>query len=88
MAALGFSVLAVSVACGSGGSSSRSTSGTSSSSPVPANSGGNVDQVVGKAIQAQNRLRDLTLTTQSDTTQGGRSFTTQARVEWTSLASR
>ena len=88
MAALGFSILAVSVACGSGGSSSRSTSGTSSSSPAPANSGGNVDQVVGKAIQAQNRLRDLTLTTQSDTTQGGRSFTTQARVEWTSSPER
>jgi hypothetical protein len=88
VAALGFSILAVSVACGSGGSSSNSSSGASSSSPVPANAGGNEDQVVSKAIQAQNRLRDLTLTTQSDTTQGGRSFTTQAKVEWTSSPER
>src|SRR5947209_17159516 len=91
MAALGFSILAVSVACGSGGSggsSSNSSSGASSSSPAPANSGGGVDQVVSKAIRAQNQLRDLTLTTQSDTTQGGRSFTTQAKVEWTSSPER
>jgi hypothetical protein len=88
VAALGFSILAVSVACGSGGSSSNSSSGASSSSPVPANAGGNEDQVVSKAIQAQNRLRDLTLGTQSDTTQGGRSFTTQAKVEWTSSPER
>jgi hypothetical protein len=89
LAALGFSILAVSVACGgnsTGGSAGKSPVTSSSSAPTSAPN--NADQVVGKAIQAQNRLRDLTLTTQSDTTQGGRSFTTQAKVEWTSSPER
>ncbi|MDQ6742925.1 MAG: hypothetical protein M3Z97_08470 [Candidatus Dormibacteraeota bacterium] len=92
VAALGFSILAVSLACGGGssgsGSSSNSSSGTSSTTPAPTSAGSSEDQVVGKAIQAQNRLRDLTLTTQSDTIQGGRSFTTQAKVEWTASPER
>jgi hypothetical protein len=81
MAALGFSVLALAAACG-GSSSSNNGSGSTSSSTSPTSSA-NEDQVVSKAIQAQNHLRDLTLTTESDTTQGGRSFATQAKVEWT-----
>ena len=88
-AALAFSVLAVSVACGgAAGSSSNSTSGTSSSSLVPSSGAGNEEQVVSRAIQVQNRLRDLTLTTQSDTTQGGRSFTSQSKVQWTASPER
>jgi hypothetical protein len=88
LAALGFSILAVSVACGGGNGSASSGSSSSSSSPAPTSSAGSEDQVVNKAIQAQNRLRDLTLSTRSDTTQGGRSFTTQAKVEWTSSPER
>jgi hypothetical protein len=88
LAVVGFSILAVSVACvGGNGSSSNGSSG-SSSSPAPKSSASSEDQVVSKAIQAQNRLRDLTLSTQSDTTQGGRSFTSQAKVEWTSSPER
>jgi hypothetical protein len=88
LAAAGFSILAVSVACGGGNGGSPNGSASSSSSPVPTSSAGSEDQVVNKAIGAQNRLRDLTLNTQSDTTQAGRSFTTQAKVEWTSSPER
>src|SRR3984893_3289897 len=88
LAVVGFSILAVSVACGGGNGSTSNGSSSSSSSPAPTSSASSEDQVVNKAIQAQNRLRDLTLSTQSDTTQGGRSFTSQAKVEWTSSPER
>ena len=77
--------MAVSVGCVAGnGSSSGARSSTAPSGAVPRSAANDSDQVVGKAIQAQNRLRDLTLATQSDTTQGSHSFSTQARVKWTS----
>lgn len=88
-AALALAVLAVSLACGgAGGSSSNGTSGTSSSSPVPTGPESDPSQVVSRAIQVQNGLRDLTLNTQSDTTHAGRSFTTQAKVQWTASPER
>ena len=80
----GPAILAVSVACGGGDGSASNGGSSSSSSPAPTSSASSEDQVVSKAIQAQNRLRDLTLATQSDTTQGSHSFSTQARVKWTS----
>jgi hypothetical protein len=73
--------MALAAACGGGSYSSGP--GTSSSTTPPTSSAAEDRVVVGRAIQVQNRLRDLTLTTLSDTTQAGRSFTTQARVEWT-----
>jgi hypothetical protein len=81
LVALGFSVLALAAACG-GASASSGGSSTTSSTAAPTGAGGE-DQVVSKAIQVQNHLRDLTLNTESDTTQGGRTFTTQAKVRWT-----
>jgi hypothetical protein len=85
LAGLGISIMAVSLACATGnGSSPGNGSGTASSSPVPRSAARDSDQVVGRAIRAQNRVRDLTLATQSDTTQGSHSFSTQATVKWTS----
>jgi hypothetical protein len=81
LAALGLLALALGTACGGGGSSNAGSGGSSSSTSTT--SAANDDQVLSKAIQAQNHLRDLTLNTESDTTQGGRSFTSQSKVEWT-----
>ena len=87
MALLGFSVLALSTACG-GGSSSRPAGSQASGSPAPSSQTSTADQVVARAIQTQNRLRDLTASMQSETTTQGRSIATQGKLEWTSNPER
>jgi hypothetical protein len=86
LAVLGFSTLALALACGNGTSSSYSNSG--SSTPAPSSAGNRSDQVVSRSIEAQNKIRDLTASIQSDTTQGARTFATQGKVEWTANPER
>jgi hypothetical protein len=86
LAVLGFSTLALTLACGNGTSSSYSNSG--SSTPAPSSAGDKSDQVISRSIEAQNKIRDLRATIQSDTTQGARSFTTEGKVEWTANPER
>lgn len=90
LAVVGFSVLALSVACGGTGRSSNSsaTSNSNASTPAPSSQAGEQQQVVSKAIQAQNDVRDLKATMHSDTSQGGRSFTTDGTVRWTASPER
>jgi outer membrane lipoprotein-sorting protein len=91
LAVLGFSLLALSAACGGtgsgGGGNSSANTNSSSSTPAPSNQAGE-QQVVSKTIQAQNDLRDLKATMHSDTSQGGRSFTTDGTVQWTASPER
>jgi hypothetical protein len=87
LALLGFSTLALALACG-GAPSSSNNSGGASSTPAPSSVSTKTDEVVSRAIDAQNRIRDLTATIQSDTTQGARSFTTEGKVEWTANPER
>jgi hypothetical protein len=83
---LGLSMLTLGVACGGGGGSSAS--GRSSASSNPTSSGQADDQVISRAIQVQNDLRDLKATLHSDSSQGGQSFTTDGTVEWTASPER
>jgi hypothetical protein len=83
---LGFSILSLSIACGGGGGGSAG--GGSSASSNPASSAAGDDQVVSRAIQVQNDLRDLKGTIHSDSSQGGQSFTTDGTVEWTASPER
>jgi hypothetical protein len=87
LALLGFSVLALSTACGGADTSSKPT-GTQASSSPPPSSQTSSSQVVTRAIQTQNQLHDLSASVQSDTTTQGRSFTTEGKVEWTANPER
>jgi outer membrane lipoprotein-sorting protein len=82
----GFSMLMLSMACGGGGASSAGSGSSPSSKPASSSTGD--DQVVSRAIQAQNDLRDLKATIHSDSSQGGQSFTTDGTVEWTASPER
>jgi hypothetical protein len=94
LALLGFAMLAIPIACGGGGGSTKSsstnnTSTNSNTSATPAtSSAGNEDQVVAKVVQVQNQLRDLSATVHSDSSQSGRSFTSDGTVMWTASPER
>jgi hypothetical protein len=83
---LGLSLLSLSIACGGGGGSAARSGSSASSNP--ASSGPRDDQIVARAIQVQNELRDVKGTIHSDSSQGGQSFTTDGTFEWTASPER
>lgn len=83
---LGVSLLTLSIACGGGGGSTAGSRSSPSSNPASASPADG--QVVARAIQVQNQLRDVKGTIHSDSSQGGQSFTTDGTFEWTASPER
>src|SRR5207245_954274 len=84
---LGFAMLGIPIACGSGGGSTNDSS-SRSSPPAPNNGGASDNSVVARAIQVQNQIRDLSATIHIDGTQGGSAFTSDGTLQWTSNPER